>query len=129
MTGTAVGDKRWIEMQATKDAALAREDAEPRVRDRELPVRRHIPAAGAIARAEGDQAAGRNKRCRPKPRAPQAGAAAKPGAASKHQPRRSRADAVISGTAPASGGASRRCSTTALLLAALLVVYTSGAWS
>src|SRR6202044_3265850 len=39
-----------------------RESAESCVRSGELPVRRHIPAAGAAARAEGNQAGGPARR-------------------------------------------------------------------
>ena len=67
ITGTSGGDKHWIQVQSSKDAALNAKAQGPRIRNRRLPLRRDIPAAGTIAGAEGPPPAAKTpaaERCR-----------------------------------------------------------------
>ena len=96
---------------ASKDAGARCQGRRPRLRDRELPVRRHLPAARATAGAEGDQAR-RPRRRRPGRNRPAPALLARADRRDQRHERRLRAARCIA------------LIYDALLLAALLMVYT-----
>ena len=99
-TGAPIGDKHWIQVAATKDAALiSAKTQRPRLRDCHLSLRGHFQAAGTIAGAET------NAREETGVRGKSAGQEHKATAKASAQP-------VISGAVPASGGGWPRCCTT-----------------